>query len=183
MRARHLSSQGTFSASSPILELSAGGWFLIFDHFFRSSSNAITLATLTAFRKSSLHSENREPFSAMPRHTKKGMKAHVFQWKLNERTAVKDQMGQCFKLGYYQAYQHQETSCTDVFNQKNNLNDPEQINQFGQVSEDRLFTGEYDLILLVQLTATNRGNKERDHATSSSSSSPSVSFFFLQGRE
>jgi hypothetical protein len=48
----NLSSQGTFSTSSPILELSAGGWFLIFDHFFRSSSNAITLATLTTFRKS-----------------------------------------------------------------------------------------------------------------------------------
>jgi hypothetical protein len=46
-----------------------------------------------------------------------------------------------------------------VFSYKNNLNDPEQINQFGQASEDRLFTGEYDLILLVQLTATNRRNE------------------------
>jgi hypothetical protein len=52
MRARHLSSQGTFSASLPILESPAGGLFLIVDHFFRSSSNAITLATLATFRKS-----------------------------------------------------------------------------------------------------------------------------------
>lgn len=95
MRARHLSSQGIFSASSPILELSAGGCFLIFDHIFCSSSNAITLATLTAFRKSTF----RKPgtiFCNAKTH-KKGKKAHVFQWKLNEPTVAKDI---CLKLGY-----------------------------------------------------------------------------------